>query len=158
MTAILLKNTEGINVGVTILGENALVINEGPDGAFTGDDNQFNICLSPRIVLDSDSTQVSKTGEMTLIGSFVIELNGTIIPLIFEANELPVYFNNASATKIVFEQTQPDKYTVENLDTLGHKEIRIIPVTKTYTIIPSPELIPLDGFNVSYGVYLQAKT
>lgn len=85
-------------------------LDQGPEGTFFSDNTQkFG---GTRQVISQEAfkapTKLVKSGEMTPVdmeGQFVVEINGVAVPFIFNAEDLPDYFNDGegNTTGLVFE-------------------------------------------------------
>ena len=90
-------------------------LDQGPEGTFFSDNTQkFG---GTRQVISQEAfkapTKLVKSGEMAPVdmeGQFVVEINGVAVPFIFNAEDLPDYFNDGdgNTTGLVFELSEEE--------------------------------------------------
>lgn len=156
MKTVFIKNPKTESTGLQIVGsEQSVVTNEGPEGAVVVNDKRAGVCLSPVVELPVGSK--STTDTITLTGHFVVELNGVVIPFIFEDKDLGKYFKveDPHSHGVAFiEQGQIGHYVVKNLDYVNGVAVRIYQVSNTGDIVPGTDFIPTDSLGKSIGTQL----
>lgn len=95
MKNLFIRNPTASNVGVQILGTPTYLIrNDGPEGAIAVNGERATMCLAPPMTLKEASTNISDI--IDLEGKFVVQVGDDIIPLIFNAEDLYCYFDEAN--------------------------------------------------------------
>lgn len=156
MKTLFIKNPTSNNVGVSIVrSEASQITDNGPVGAVSIRPDYAGICLAPVVTIPAGSKSIS--GVVTLVGNFVVEVGGTVVPFVFNGKDLNKYFkdDNSHGHYIAFlKQGQQGQYVVKNLDYLNAKEVRIYQVSVDGDIEPGTDFILTDTLGKSIGTQL----
>lgn len=72
--------------------------NQGPEGATVIEGNKLTTCLAPNTVtIKEPEAYKSDYFELSEDNKYVVEVNGVVVPLIFTAAQLPIYFDGSEA-------------------------------------------------------------
>lgn len=72
--------------------------NQGPEGATVIEGNKLTTCLAPNTVtIKEPEAYKSDYFELSEDNKYVVEVNGVVVPFIFTAAQLPMYFDGSEA-------------------------------------------------------------
>lgn len=72
--------------------------NQGPEGATVIEGNKLTTCLAPdTVTIKEPEAYKSDYFELSEDNKYVVEVNGVVVPLIFTAAQLPIYFDGSEA-------------------------------------------------------------
>lgn len=72
--------------------------NQGPEGATVIEGDTLTTCLAPTTVtINEPEAFKSDIFELSEDNKYVVEVNGVVVPLIFTAAQLPIYFDGSEA-------------------------------------------------------------
>lgn len=99
MKRFLLKNDtiDNVSARLTVTPSDDLE-NQGPEGATVIEGDTLTTCLAPTTVtIKEPEAFKSDVIELSEDNKYVVEVNGVVVPLIFTAAQLPIYFDGTEA-------------------------------------------------------------
>lgn len=98
MSNILILNKTNESIGIALKnGPTTQLTNFGPPGSIDISAEESNICIAPQAEIKP--AEVYKSKGIDLEGKFVVEIDDKIIPLVFDAEDLPHYFNEENSNQ-----------------------------------------------------------
>ena len=133
---------------ITSTGETTIV-NTGVDGAWVTTEKQNDFCLAPRQTLPVGEKSIVE--GLSIDGTFIIEVDGSVVPYSLTPDQLTNVFRPGNAYGIVFEKRIDGFFNIRN-SVIKETEVRIFRSSATGNFIDSTGVFKeLDILGVEFG-------
>ena len=128
------------------------IVNTGVDGAWVTTEKRSDFCLAPRQSLPVG--EQSTVEGLSLDGTFIIEVDGSVVPYSLTPDQLTQVFRPGNAYGIVIEKRVDGFFNIRN-SVIKETEVRIFRSSRTGNFIDSTGVFKsLDTLGVEFGTKL----
>ena len=128
------------------------IVNTGVDGAWVTTEKQNDFCLAPRQSLPVGEQSIVE--GLSLDGTFIIEVDGSVVPYSLTPDQLTQVFRPGNANGIVIEKRVDGFFNIRN-SVIKETEVRVFRSSATGNFIDGTGVFKsLDILGVEFGAKL----